>query len=104
MTNCRCVVQAEQIAAETRVALHARLEEFSRREFSDSLSISWLEVPVNNGFSGGKPSTATVVSIGSPVVLEQSRRKELLEQICEIWTSETRCGLDECVAVLSDPQ
>ena len=104
MTNCRCVVQAEQIAPETKAALRTRLEEFSQREFSDSISISWLEVPVNNGFSGGKPSTASVVSLASPVALEQSRRKELLDQICEIWTSETRCGLDECVAVLSDPQ
>ena len=103
MIMCRCIVQAGQIPAATATALRGRLDEFSQQAFGAGADISWVEIMPGSGFTEGKPSTASVVSLRAPEPLEQARREELLNELCDLWIGETRCSVDELVGVISDP-
>ena len=104
MTACICMIQDGCVPADTRAALEQRLTGFVRDEFGTALAATWVTVAKGDGFTEGKPSTASVVSITAPEPLDQIRRVELLHTLNDLWMEETRCGLDEVVAVLSDPR
>ncbi|MEM1434940.1 MAG: hypothetical protein AAGG11_12845 [Pseudomonadota bacterium] len=104
MTTCNCLVQEGQIAPETERTLRTQLTDFAKRAFDTELQISWVVIPEHNGFTAGEPTRASVVSMRATAPLEQSRRVELLQELCDLWTHETRCSHDELVGVISDPQ
>lgn len=103
MVMCNCVVQAGQISAESEAVLRANLNAFSERVFGESAEISWMAIPEGSGFTATKPSTSSIVSMRAPAPIPQADREGLLRELCGIWTSETKCSLDEVVGVLSDP-
>lgn len=103
MSICTCLVQAGRIDTQVKTALHHRLDEFTRTVFGSPAEIAWTVVPEAHGFTAGKPSTASVVSVRAPEPLEQLRRVELLDALSTLWMEETHCELDELVAVVADP-
>ncbi|MEO1187542.1 MAG: hypothetical protein AAFW60_00605 [Pseudomonadota bacterium] len=103
MIACNCVVQVGQISAETEVALRAHLSAFAERQFGAPAEISWMAIPERSGFTAGQPSTSAVVSMRSPTPISRSDREPMLRELCDIWTRETKCTLNEIVGVISDP-
>ena len=104
MIPCTCIVQAGQISADTEATLRAHLNAFTTRAFGAPAEIGWMEIPEGSGFTAAKPSTSAVVSVSAPSPVAQETRKVLLEELCGIWTRETRASLDEIVGVIADPQ
>ena len=104
MIACNCVVQAGQIPAPVETALRTALDAFAQKSFGAKATINWTVVPPNSGYTAGVPSTSAVVSMRSNTALQQSKREALLRELCDIWSQETKCSLDEVVGVISDPQ
>lgn len=103
MVMCNCIVQAGQISAESEAVLRSNLNAFSERYFGESAEISWMAIPERSGFTATKPSTSSIISMRAPSPIPQEDREGMLRELCGIWTSETKCSLDEVVGVLSDP-
>ena len=103
MINALCVIQEQQGPDQNRDNLAVALNAYSEEFLDDSLSVNWLTVPKGNGFTAGKPSTASVVSLTAKEPLTQDRREVLLRELVTMWTKETGCFVDEVVAVIADP-
>ena len=103
MINCLCVIQEGQSADQKRHELASALDAFGRAQLADSVQVSWLPVARGSGFTAGKPSTASVVSLSANEPLAQERREQLLRALVTLWTEQTGCSVDEVVAVLADP-
>ena len=103
MLPCTCLVQAGQISAANEAILRSRLNEFAQREFGAPTAIRWIVIPEKSGFTAGKPSTSSVVSLAANEALDQPRRVELLKELCDLWIAETNCSIDEVVGIISDP-
>ncbi|QLC22414.1 hypothetical protein HFP51_09630 [Parasphingopyxis sp. CP4] len=103
MINCTCIVQADQISAETQAALRSSLDDFTTRNFDAPATINWVEIHKGSGFTATKPSTSSIVSVAGPSSLEQSARVSLLDELCGLWSRETGCTLNEIVGVVNDP-
>ena len=104
MINCTCLVQVGQHPDRCESNLTAALGGFTERAFGAPASISWITVPAGGGFTAGKPSTSSIVSMSAPEPLDQSHRAALLGELCELWMNETGCSINEIVAVISDPR
>ncbi|MEO0441546.1 MAG: hypothetical protein AAF067_11825 [Pseudomonadota bacterium] len=103
MTTCNCIVQARQISGETQAALRTRLDQFAQAKFGSSAEIGWVEIAPGSGYTATKPSTSSIVSLAADQPVEQSERIAMLEELCDIWSTETGCSLDEIVGVINDP-
>ncbi|MEM6900524.1 MAG: hypothetical protein AAF583_12215 [Pseudomonadota bacterium] len=103
MIACNCVVQAGQISAESEAVLRRNLSDFAERRLGAPAEINWIAVPERSGFTAGNPSTSSVISLRAPQPVAQADREPLLRELCDIWTSETKCTLNEVVGVISDP-
>jgi len=98
-----CLVQKGQISGEVKAALHARLDEFTNAKFGSHAEIKWTEIPKGSGYTAAQPSTSSIVSLVANRSLEQEVRIPLLLELCELWSRETGCSLDEIVGVINDP-
>ena len=104
MVICNCIVQEGQISAETEAALRTNLDAFAERSFGEQAEFNWVAIPKKSGFTASEPSTSSIVSMRALKPVEQTRREELLNELCAIWTNHTKCTLDEVVGVIADPQ
>lgn len=104
MINCLCVIQEQQGPDQNRDRLAAELNQYTNTHLEDSAQVNWVTVPKGSGFTAGKPSTSSVVSLTAPAPLTQERREELLKQLVDMWTTQTGCSVDEIVAVIADPE
>ncbi len=104
MINCMCLVQAGQIPADTQAALKLSINDFTQKAFDAPAEITWTEVPERSGFTCDAPSTSSIVSMRANTSLDQPRRVELLEELCDLWMEHTKCSLNEIVSVINDPQ
>ncbi len=103
MIACNCVVQEGQISAETEAALRANINDFTQRRFGAGAEICWVAIPERSGFTAGQPSTSSIISVRAPAPVSKADREPLLRELCEIWTTETSCTINEIVGVISDP-
>ena len=103
MVNCTCFVQEGQSPDQHRGDIQTLLNTFTSASFGEDAQISWIPVAPGNGFTAGRPSTSSVVSITSNEPLNPERRESLLRQLVALWTENTGCSIDEIVAVISDP-
>ena len=103
MVNCTCFVQEGQSPDQHRGEIQALLNTFTAASFGEDAQISWIPVASGNGFTAGRPSTSSVVSINSNERLDPERRESLLRKLVALWTENTGCSVDEIVAVISDP-
>lgn len=103
MIICSCFIQAGQISAEVERRLRDRFESFTQQAFGESAQINWVPVAKGSGFSAGKPSTSSVVSVRANAPLEQPTRVKVLKQLSELWIEITGCSFDELLVVVADP-
>lgn len=103
MLNCLCVIQEGQGPDQNRAALADALDHYAQEFLGDSLQVNWVPVAEGSGFTAGRPSTSSVVSITAGKPLAQQRREMLLRELVSLWTNQTGCDVDEVVAVLADP-
>ena len=103
MINGLCVIQEGQNPDRQRQKLTAVLNDFARERLGDSLAIDWLVVAEGCGFTAGRPSRSSVLSLTAGESLGQERREGILRDLVSLWTSETGCSIDEIVAVVADP-
>ncbi len=103
MINCSCLVQEGQSPDLKKTEIQAAIQEFTVRSFGLEARIVWTPVAAGNGFTAGKPSTSSVVSITSNEKLSPARRQSLLQEFVALWTTETGSTIDEIVAVITDP-
>ena len=104
MIHCSCLVQEGQSADRGKDAIQSAVTDFIDQAFGQPADIKWTTVAPGNGFTAGKPSTSSIVSIASPEPLSHQRRESLLREFSSLWTSRTGDSTDEIVAVISDPQ
>ena len=103
MINCMCVIQEGQGPDQKRGELATLLDGYAREHLGDSLQVNWLPVPAGCGFTAGKPSHSSVVSMTANEKLGQVQREQLLRELVRLWTEHTGCSIDEIVAVIADP-
>lgn len=103
MIDCLCVIQEGQGPDQQRGVLAAALDAFGAEFLGDALAVNWVPVAAGNGFTAGKPSTSSVVSMTAKAPLSQERREVVLRELVSMWTHETGCSIDEIVAVIADP-
>ena len=104
MISCTCIVQEGQTPDQNKGGLQAVLNGFTDAAFGENAQIAWIPVGQGNGFTEGKPSTSSVVSMTANKPLEADQRETLLRELVGLWTQETGCTVDEVVAVIADPQ
>ena len=92
-----CIVQAGRVGADQREVLATRLSEITADAFGRASETSWLEIEPGNGWTAGEPSTTSLVSMGVPS-MEAPDRTRLLQAICDAWSEETACSINEIVA------
>ncbi len=103
MINCTCIVQEGQTPDLRKGEMLNLLNRFASASFGEEAQTAWVPVAPGHGFTAGKPSTSSVVSITSNEPLNPERRESLLRELVALWTDETGCTVDEVVAVISDP-
>ncbi len=104
MIRCVCLVQRGQKPDQLEATLKSALEAFCARSFGEIPKVNWIRIAPGSGFTAAQPSTSSIVSICAPQAVTQERRAELLGEICELWMDETRCSMNEIMAVVSDPR
>jgi hypothetical protein len=100
-----CIVQEGRAADRQREALERGLRRIGRDAFGDEPSetrISWSTVGKGFGWTGGEPSTSSVVIRSVPVGLPLPEREAFLRRVCDLWAEVTGCSLDEIVATAWD--
>jgi len=103
MIPCTCVVQDQQISAQSEAVLRENLSAFTTKHFGAPAEISWLRIPERSGFTAGNPSTSAIVSVRANKAVSKADREPLLRELCALWTQETKQTLNEVVGVISDP-
>lgn len=103
MINCSCLVQEGQSPDLHGDEMHNLITDFTSRSFGEAAQIKWTVVAKGDGFTAGKPSTSSVISIVSNESLSPIRREELLREFVGLWIDKTGSSVDEIVAVIADP-
>lgn len=98
MSNCICLVQEGQISDACQTALKAGIKDIVvSNELGSDVNIAWIVVPKGQGWTAGKPSTSSVVTLMAPPI-EQSHREQILTTMCDLWTNQTGCHINEIIA------
>lgn len=101
MAKCICMFQEGQISENVIVALETGLKNIVvANGISDSPVVNWIEIPCGEGWTAGAPSTSSVVALFCQDI-EQSQRLKMLNSICDLWTAETGCSINEIIAMVS---
>ena len=61
--------------------------------------IDWVTVRKGFGFTGGPPSTTSIVERSVPVGIPQAEREAYLQKVSNLWKQETGCTTNEILAV-----
>lgn len=99
MIDIQCIIQEGQTASSKTAVLEEGLSRIAREFFDVDVRFSWTTVASGSGFTGGKPSTSSLVSMPVPADIKQERRIELLSVICNMWSEATSCHVNDVVAV-----
>lgn len=101
MILCACMVQEGQIGSEIRQKLERELSSIVANHFSEEVAIGWFDVAKGSGFTAGAPSRSSIVSLQAPSV-PQDKRTEVLTAVCDAWSRETGCHVNDVVATVMD--
>lgn len=102
MTLCGCMVQEGQVPESQVQILEQGLGEISSRFFGTPVEVAWTSVASGNGWTGGRPSSTSLVVMYVPPNLDQEVRISILKAICDLWTDTTGCSISEIVATARD--
>ena len=103
MIQCTCIVQEGQSPDLHETELREKLTTFAATAFDSEPHFNWVRIPPGNGFTAGKPSTSSVVSMIANRPLSAEHREQHLRELVALWTSTTSSSVDEIVAVIADP-
>ncbi len=103
MIICTCFIQEGTIREDVEKHLSDGFDKFTQKYFGEPAQINWIPVPKVSGFSAGKPSSSSVVSVKANSPVEQTVRVALLKEISNFWNSTTGCASDELLVVVADP-
>ena len=103
MIQCTCIVQEGQSPDLHETELREKLTTFASTVFDSEPQFNWVRIPPGNGFTAGKPSTSSVVSMIANRPLSAEHREQHLRELVALWTSTTSSSVDEIVAVIADP-
>jgi hypothetical protein len=98
MIRCSCLIQAGQIAEAQQINLEAGLDKIAQTYFSESVEVGWTQIAKGSGFTDSKPSQSSIISMQVPADTVQDTRVDVLHAICDLWTAETGCHVDDVVA------
>ena len=101
MVMFRCLIQAGQIDDAQREKLNGHLTEAARElcaQANEPVPITWVEVAEGFGFTAGKPSRSSVVVSAIPDETPQEDRVVFMKRICDAWSQETGCSINDVVA------
>jgi hypothetical protein len=103
MTICICLIQEGQISDSVRTKLERGISAVSQTyNISNEVNFAWVAIPKGDGWTAGKPSTSSVVTLHAPP-LEQATREKILSELCEVWTRESGCHINEIVFSVMSP-
>lgn len=98
MVNCICLTQEGLAPDQHSQQLKDGLKQIViTNKLGDDVNIAWITVPPGEGWTDGKPSTSTVLSMEAPPI-DQAHRVDVLTQICDLWIKTTGCHVNEIVA------
>ena len=89
MINALCVIQEGQGPDQQRDQLASVLSQFTEEHLGDSMNVNWLPVAAGSGFTAGKPSSSSVLSLTANEPLTQQRREQILRDLVSLWTQQT---------------
>lgn len=98
------MVQEGQIPPDTKAILCSALNELATRNFGSAAEFHWIEVPRNSGFTAGKPSTSSLVSMQANRALDFDTRKAILTEMSKVWSETTGCSEFELLMSVRDPE
>ncbi len=100
MIRCVCFLQEGQIPQPVVDKLGAGIHHIvTEYGLGNGVDINWIIVPKGQGWTAGKPSTSSVITLTTPPI-EQPQRIEILNALCDLWTDNTGCQLNEVVATV----
>lgn len=105
MVLFRCFVQAGQIGGEQHERLTGQLNRLAHENFPDSggsIPVDWVEVPEGFGFTAGQPSQSSVVVSAVPDETPQDTRVQFMRGICDAWSEETGCSVNDVLVTAVD--
>ena len=105
MPDYACIIQAGQAADERREALESGLRRIGRERLGDdpsSIEIAWTVMKSGFAWTGGEPSTSSLVIRSVPVGLPADEREAFMREVCDLWERETGCSIDEIVVTAWD--
>ena len=98
MANCICLVQEGQIPQTTLEQLGDGIRDIVvSNSLGDDVNIAWIVIPKGKGWTAGKPSTSSVLTIAGPDI-PQDHRVQALSSLCDMWSQTTGCHINEIVA------
>jgi len=92
------LIQEGQIAQGQQTNLEAGLDKITQTYFSDGAEIGWTHIAKGSGFTDAKPSKSSIISMNVPADTAQETRVDVLHAICDLWSAETGCHVDDVVA------
>ncbi|MEM1153233.1 MAG: hypothetical protein AAGI44_03775 [Pseudomonadota bacterium] len=97
MTTCTCFIQEGLIPGSTEQRLAGGIREIVKRNSIDEdVQMTWITIPEGYGWTAGKPSTSSVVSLMTRD-LKQSLRIQVMRSLCDLWIEHTRCDINEII-------
>jgi len=105
MAHYACMIQEGQEAERRKDALADGLREIAQRTFGehpDEVEIQWDSLPKGFAWTGGEPSTSSIVVRSVPVGFDNDEREVLLRSMCDLWIETTGCTINEIVATAFD--
>jgi hypothetical protein len=99
------MVQEGQEPERRKSALEQGLRAIGQRAFGQDPSgveIRWTRIARGFGFTGGEPSTSSLVVGSVPVGLAPGPREAFMREVSAMWSRETGCALDEIVVTAWD--
>lgn len=98
MKTVNCIVQDGQVDEPTVARLEEGLSGVVATFFEEEIEVNWTSVAKGSGFTGGVPSSSSLVSLSVLADIKQERRVELLDAICTMWSGVAGCHVNEVVA------
>jgi hypothetical protein len=100
-----CLIQEGQAPSREQDALAEGLRRIGQESFGDDPSAtdtSWVVVKRGSAWTGGEPSTSSIVLRSVPVGLALDRREAFMRRVCDLWKEVTGCSIDEIVVTAWD--
>ncbi len=103
MAILHCVIHEGSVADATRHHLATRLIDLHEEVIGDtSVQVLWEVVTPGAMFTGGEPSTTSVVGALLDVDLTPTDRERFLRGVCQLWTRTTGCTDHEVMAAVAE--